>query len=82
MTTYYTDQGRITLEQRHYKAKGGQKSVFGKGGRGYAVYHELDQMIPVGHINELSVLDRPEIIKPERPILFLGQCSPNLIHLS
>ena len=73
MTVYYTDRGTVTLEQRHYKAKGGQKAVFGKGGRGFAVYHELDQMIAVGKLNELAVLDLPEIIKPEPPILFLDK---------
>jgi hypothetical protein len=73
MTTYYTDQGPIKLDQQHYKAKGGQKSVFGKNGRGYAVYHEVNGMMPIDKINELSVLNRPEIIKPEPPILYLDK---------
>ena len=74
MTRYHLDNGKtVSLEQRHFIAKGGEKSIFVKKGQGYAVYHDPAGMIPVQKIDELAVLDRPEIIKPQRPILHQGR---------
>ena len=75
MTTgKYTIKGgkQITLTQRDFVAKGGEKTVYHKGGVGYAVYEDISKMPPLAKITELQVLDNPNIIKPEQ-LIFKGQ---------
>lgn len=55
----------INLTQKEFIAKGGEGSIYGKGNIAYKVYEDPKKMIPVAKIQELSVLDNPNIIKPE-----------------
>ncbi len=72
MTTgKYTIKGgtQVTLTQRDFVAKGGEKTVYHKGGTGYAIYEDSAKMPPLAKIAELQVLDNSNIIKPEKLIL-------------
>lgn len=59
----------INLTQRDFIAKGGEGSIYGKGKVAYKVYEDTKKMIPVAKINDLALLDHPNIIKPEVVLL-------------
>jgi hypothetical protein len=70
MTKYFVQTvGPIDLDQRHFKAKGGEKSIFIKGKTAYAIYHDAANMIPSAKIKELAALDHPDIFGPKLLIL-------------
>jgi len=59
---------KITLTQRDYVTQGGEGKIFQKGDVAYKIYTDLKKMIPVGKIEELSVLDVPNIVRPKEVI--------------
>ncbi|MHA2043411.1 MAG: hypothetical protein ACW99G_01380 [Candidatus Thorarchaeota archaeon] len=61
--------GDIDLGSKNFVAKGGEGSVYVKGSTAYKIYEDASNMIPEAKIKELSVLDMPQIIKPESLIL-------------
>jgi len=61
--------GEVNLSQKDFIAKGGQGSVFSKGTIAYKIYEDPSKMLPIGKIQELSVLTLPNIIKPEKLLL-------------
>ncbi|NOQ35550.1 MAG: hypothetical protein GQ569_06600 [Methylococcaceae bacterium] len=67
----YTLKGgkKITLTQRDFVAKGGEKTVYHHGDEGYAIYENNSQMPPLAKIAELQILTHPNIIKPEQLII-------------
>lgn len=54
----------INLTQKNYLAEGGEGKVYVRGQTAFKIYEDPKKMIPLGKIQELSVLDRPNIIKP------------------
>lgn len=58
----------VELNQSHFVAKGGEGSIYAKGGRSYKIC-EPGKVIPEGKFNELAVLNRPTIIRPEEMLL-------------
>lgn len=55
---------QITLTDREYKAAGGEGTVFVKDDTAYKVYHDAKKMIPVGKIQELSMISHSEVLAP------------------
>ena len=55
----------ITLTRNDFLASGGEGSVYVKRSKAYKIYNDPKRMIPIGKINELSVLSDKNIIKPE-----------------
>lgn len=77
MTKYFVQTvGPVELDQRHFKASGGEKSIFVKDKTAYAVYHDPVNMIPVAKMKELSALDHPDIFRPELLILDAKKSTP------
>lgn len=66
--------GEKNLDQRMFRAKGGEGSIYVTGGVAYKLC-EPGKAIPAAKIRELSVLTDPRIIKPER-MLFNGSNQP------
>jgi hypothetical protein len=68
-----TIQGKpdiINLDDRKdFKVQGGEARIYEKGGIIYKIYLEASKMIPLSKIQELSVLDKPTIIKPKEIVL-------------
>jgi hypothetical protein len=58
----------VDLNNGHFKAKGGEGSIYIKNGRVYKIC-EKDHMIPEGKFTELAVLKHPRIICPESLLL-------------
>lgn len=70
MKVFVKGSGEVELDEtKHFIAKGGEGSIFGKGGTVYKIYEDPSKMIPVAKIKELSALDHPDIIKPEALVL-------------
>jgi hypothetical protein len=70
MKVFVKGVGEIEVDEtKHFIAKGGEGSIFGKGGTVYKIYEDASKMISPAKIKELAVLDHPEIIKPENLIL-------------
>lgn len=67
------DGKTFSLTKKDYKAEGGEGQIFVKGGTAFKIYFEPRKMIPVGKIQELSVLDNPKIIKPDKVIFNSGK---------
>jgi hypothetical protein len=65
----------LTLTDKHYKARGGEGTVFVHNKIAYKIYHDKKKMIPVDKINELQVLDRDNILGP-RHIVYDTRNSP------
>jgi hypothetical protein len=65
MKVYIKGKGEIDLDKNDYIASGGEGSIYAKGNKAFKIYTEERKMIPIGKINELSVLTSPNIIKPE-----------------
>lgn len=61
--------GEISLSNKNFLAKGGEGSVFVKGNTAYKIFEDHKNMIPAAKIKELSVLNIPQIIKPQSIIL-------------
>jgi hypothetical protein len=59
----------ISLTKQDFLAAGGEGSIYIKGSTAYKIYADPHKMIPVGKIQELSILTDPNIIKPEAIIL-------------
>lgn len=62
----------ISLNKNDFLAQGGEGSVYAKGNQAFKIYTDKSKMIPAGKIRELSVLTRPNILKPEE-VIFSGK---------
>ena len=62
-------EGDVSLNERDFVAAGGEKKVYRKGDKGFAIYDPPSKMIPVAKIQELAVLTDPRIIKPEKVLM-------------
>jgi len=69
MKYYVRGQGPVSLTQRDFIARGGQGDIYGRGDTIYKIYLDPAKMIPEAKIRELSVLNRPEIVRPRQVIL-------------
>lgn len=70
MKIFVKSIGEVTLDEtKDFIASGGEGKIYAKGSTVYKIYDDIKKMIPVAKINELSVLDHPNIIKPELLIL-------------
>jgi hypothetical protein len=57
-------KGELRLSRSEFKAQGGEGSVYVKGSTAYKIYADPTRAIPLAKIDELSVLDQPNIIRP------------------
>ena len=71
-----TRKGIITLTNKEYKAAGGFGAVFCLGDTAYKIYHEPKNMIPEAKIQELSELDRADILSPIEPLYDVDTKNP------
>ena len=61
----------VTIRDADYKAHGGEKAVFLKGGKAYGVYHDPAGVMDAGKAKELVTLTHPGILRPT-DLLFKG----------
>ena len=81
----------VKLGDADYVARGGEATVYEQNGVIYKIYHDPKRMIPPGKIDELQVLDRPNIIRPldilvdpkrkQKPVGFTMAPVPNKVFL-
>ncbi|MSQ03986.1 MAG: hypothetical protein EXR71_19210 [Myxococcales bacterium] len=62
-------QGDVSLSQNDFVASGGEGSIYARGSTAFKVYSDPGKMIPHGKISELSGINDPNVIKPERVLL-------------
>ena len=62
-------QGPVTLTQSHFKAMGGQASVYLRDGKAYKIYTDPRDTIPEAKFLELSAIQDPFVIKPQALLL-------------
>jgi len=59
-------QGRaVRLDKSSFIAQGGEGAVYAKGKTAYKIYLDPNQMIPEGKIQELSLIQDPNVSKPQ-----------------
>lgn len=59
--------GEVTLQD--FVGAGGQADIYAKRGYCFKIYHEPKRAISIAKIDELKVLNRPNILGPREPIL-------------
>ena len=69
MKVFIKGKGEISLTKNDFIAAGGEGSVYAKNGIAYKIYNDKSKMIPLGKIQELSIVKNKNIIKPENIIL-------------
>jgi len=57
-------KGGVNLTQRNFIAKGGEGKIFSSSGVVFKIYENPSGMIPEAKIEELAVLNRPNILRP------------------
>lgn len=65
---FFVKNSPVSLTQQDFRAAGGEGSVYVVGKTAYKIYTDPKKMIPLGKIQELSVLSSPKIIKPDEVI--------------
>lgn len=59
----------VTLTDRHYKASGGEASIYVHAGKAYKLYHEPDKkMLPALKMQELSLIPNAQVVIPKQVI--------------
>ena len=69
MKYFIQGKGQIDLNQNDFITEGGEGKIFSKGKIIYKIYSDLTKMIPQSKIQELSVLDKDNIVIPKDLIL-------------
>ncbi len=69
MKLHIQGKGPIELTQHDFLAEGGQARVYTKDKTAYKIYLNPKEMIPVGKIQELSVITNKNVIKPQDILL-------------
>ncbi|MCF8019877.1 MAG: hypothetical protein K9L62_10800 [Vallitaleaceae bacterium] len=64
----YVNGQQMNLSQRDYVAKGGEGSIYRKGDIAFKIYEDLNKMIPVAKIGELSQLNHDSIVRPQNVV--------------
>lgn len=62
-------KGDEELTQKDYITQGGEGKIYVKKGTVFKIHDDPSKMIPVDKIRELTILDRPNIIRPENIVL-------------
>jgi len=60
------DGKEIKLDKQDYIQEGGEGIIYAKGGIVYKIYHNLQDVLPVKKYNELSVLNKDNILIPRK----------------
>lgn len=67
----------LTLTDKHYKAAGGEASIYVHGGFAYKIYHEpKKKMLPVQKMTELKEIHNPQVIIPQEVIYDAATSEP------
>lgn len=69
MKYFIQGKGEVTLTDANYIAEGGEGKIYGKGSTIYKIYETTQKMIPIAKIQELKLLDKPNILIPMDIIL-------------
>lgn len=69
MNVIIKGQGKVSLNQSHFKAMGGQASVYIKDGKAYKIYTDPKDTIPEAKFNELLAIQDQYVIKPQALLL-------------
>ena len=64
----FVDGKGLNLGKRDFVAQGGEGSVYMRRGTAYKVYSNAAQRIPAGKIQELSAINDPRVVKPEKAL--------------
>jgi len=58
----------VSLDQNHYKGSGGEGAIYAKGSSAYKIYHTPAKVIAEGKIQELSKIQRTNVLAPTKLI--------------
>ncbi|MCP5419594.1 MAG: hypothetical protein H6969_03730 [Gammaproteobacteria bacterium] len=69
MKVHIPGKGSVTLTDADFMTEGGEGRIYARGDTTYKIYTQAAKMIPLAKIQELSVLDKPSIIRPQDVLL-------------
>ena len=74
MVDYFVEgKGKVSLTQKDYLTEGGEGRIYKKTSTIYKIYIDTTHMVPAAKIRELSKLDNPYVVKPDKLVLDLNQ---------
>lgn len=72
-----TNGATLTLTDKHYKASGGEASVYVHNGKAYKLYHEPDKkMLPQRKMQELAAITNSKVILPQEVVYDVNSGKP------
>lgn len=63
-TVYINGKNSVALNDKDFIAQGGEGAIFGKGSLIFKIYHDPQKVISEAKVQELSLLDKPNILRP------------------
>lgn len=65
MKIYVRGQGAVSLNKRHFVAKGGEGDIYVRGDVAYKLFHDPKRAIAPSKVRELSAITDDRVIKPD-----------------
>lgn len=69
MKVFVKGQGTVSLDKRHFVAKGGEGDIYVRGDVAYKLFHDPQKALPASKIRELSLIQDDRVIKPDAVVL-------------
>ncbi len=66
MKLFIRGRGSVRLSQADFVARGGQATIYAKGGQAFKLYSDPKKMIPRGKMQQLARIADSRVVKPER----------------
>lgn len=60
-----TGKKLVTLTDKHYKAAGGEASIYVNGGVAYKIFHDPSKLLPPLKVAELNKIGNPQVVLPK-----------------
>src|SRR5579864_3007120 len=68
--------GTFILNDRNYKASGGEADIYVNGGRVFKVYHDSNKILQPKKLQELAVINNPHVVIPKDLIFDASTVQP------
>lgn len=57
--------GTFTITDKHYKAAGGEASIYVSGGNAFKIYHDAKKTLPAKKVQELHAINNSQVVIPQ-----------------
>lgn len=68
--------GTFTINDKYYKASGGEANIYVNGGKVFKIYHDSNKTLSLKKLQELSSIHNPQVITPQDLIFDASSGAP------